>query len=243
MKIFVFLFPTTLFLIFLCIKLVLPDVYISLIQEDSVIEYMQAVFYLISSIIAFLVSIKFLRNKMTLNGVLYSILAIGLLFIFLEEVSWGQRIFNIANPAYFKQHNVQNEISLHNLKVVQRKLHKIYILIGAYGAFAWIFASLFMSRAKANYCHIVNYAAPDWFISSYFFFTFFIYTLFDYISHPHPGSFLVWRDQEPMELLLSLGFLSFVVTNYVRLRICLTLIRPPVVKSKRGLRSNLNIDI
>jgi hypothetical protein len=224
-------------------KLVLPNVYISLIQEDSVTEYMQVVFYLISSIIAFLVSKKFLCNKMTLNGVLYGILAIGLLLISLEEVSWGQRIFNIANPAYFEQHNAQNEISLHNLKVVQPKLHKIYILIGTYGAFAWIFAYLFMSRAKANYHHIVNFAVPDWFISSYFFFTFFIYILFDYISHPHPGDFLLWRDQEPMELLLSLGFLSFVATNYIKLRLCPTLIRPPLSRLKEALRSDVNIDI
>jgi hypothetical protein len=221
MKIIVFLFPMTLFLTILCIKLALPDVYILAIQEDSIIENMQVVFYFISSIFSLFISRRFIRNHMTLNGVLYGILSIGFLLISLEEVSWGQRIFNIPTPDYFEQHNVQNEISLHNLDVVQSKLIEIYILIGAYGAFAWIFIYLFLSRAKANYHHIVNFVVPDWFISSYFFFTFLIYTLFEYIP-PHPGSFLVWRDQEPMELLLSLGFFLFVATNYVRLRRCPT---------------------
>jgi hypothetical protein len=217
MKMFFFLFPITLFLMFLCMKLVLPDVYISLIREDSVIEWMQVVFYLISSIIALLVSIKSLRHKMTLNGVLYGILAIGLLFISLEEVSWGQRIIHIATPDYFRQHNVQHEISLHNLRAVQPIVHGIYMLVGFYGAFAWIFLYLFTQKAKTRYHHIVNFVVPDWFLSSYFFFTFFIYTLLGLVR-PHPGDFLVWQDQEPMELLLSLGFLSFAAFNYVRLR-------------------------
>ena len=222
MKILVFLFPITLFLIFLCIKLVLPDAYTSLIREDSVIEYSQAVVYLIASTIAFVVSIKFLHGKMRMNGILYGILAIGLLFIFLEEVSWGQRAFKIATPAYFEQHNSQKEISIHNLKIVQCILHKIYLIVGAYGAFAWIVATVFLSKAKTTCCHVAKVVVPDWFVSSYFFFTFFIYFLFEYVSQPHPGSFLVWRDEEPAELFLSLGFLSFVTINYVRLRICLS---------------------
>ncbi len=193
------------------------SLYISLLLEDCIVEYMQVIFYFTSSIIAFLVSIKFLRNKITLNGVLYGILAIGLLFISLEEMSWGQRIFNIANPVYFEQYNNQHEISLHNLDIAQRMLDKIYIIIGAYGAFAWIFVSLFLSKAKGSYRYILDYVVPDWFISTYFFSVFFIYTLFSYISQPYPGSFLEWKDQEPMELLLSLGFFCFVATNYVKL--------------------------
>ena len=206
---------------FLCMKLVSADTYISLIQEDSVIEYAQAFFYFLSSIVSFFVSIKFLKNKMTLLGVLYGILAIGLLFTSLEEISWGQRIFNIPNPNFFEKHNTQNEISFHNLDKVQPFLHKIYILIGAFGSLGWVL-QIFMLRVKMERRHIVNFIVPDWFISSYFLFVFFIYTFFDYIIKPHTGSFLLWRDQEPMELLLSLGFLSFVVTNYIKLRVCLT---------------------
>jgi hypothetical protein len=221
MKILVFLLPIILFLIFLCMKLLSPDTYVLLIQEDSVIEYVQAFLYFLSSILSILVSITFLKNKLGIHGVLYLILAIGLLLTSLEEISWGQRIFHIANPDYFENHNIQNEISFHNLDVVQPLLHKIYILTGAYGAFAWLFALPFGYRSDAKCRHLLNFVVPDWFISSYFFFVFFIYTLFDYIIKPHAGGFLLWRDQEPIELLLSLGFLSFVVANCINLRICL----------------------
>ncbi len=212
MKIFIFFFPIALFLIFLCIKVMSPDTYLSLIQEDSIIEYAQAFIYLLSSIILLPVVKYYLKYGLTLHGVLYGILAIGLLFVAIEEISWGQRIFSIEPPDYFKQHNVQNEISLHNLDIVQPLLHKFYILTGAYGAFAW----LFVSRAKTKFRRMVEFVIPDWFISSYFFFVFFIYTLFDYIIHPS-GGFLLWRDQEPVELLLSLGFLSFVATKLYKI--------------------------
>ncbi|MBN1974759.1 MAG: hypothetical protein JW787_14055 [Sedimentisphaerales bacterium] len=221
MKILVFLFPITLFLIFLCIKLFSPNAYMSFIQEDSVIEYAQALFYFLSSILSFYVSVKFLRNRLTLHGILYSMLAAGLLFVSIEEISWGQRILNIATPAYCKLHNAQREISLHNLDVIQPKIHSIYILVGAYGSFLWIFVSLFLPKSKTDTKHIVNFVVPDWFISPYFFFTFFIYTIFEYISRPYPGGFLACRDQEPAELLLSFGFFSFVVTNYIRLQLFL----------------------
>lgn len=230
-KILVFLFPIALFFIFLSIKMVSPDTYILLIQEDTVVEYAQAFFYFLASIFSSLISIRFLKNKLTLHAVLYAILAVGLLFIFLEEISWGQRIFNIENSDYFNQHNVQNEISLHNLDIVQPMVHKIYILVGFYGAFSWLFVRRFMSRTKTKCSHIVNFIVPDWFISSYFFFVLFIYVLLDYvrpfgvvigIKEFQMGVFFEWRDQEPAELLLSLGFLFFTIINYMKSLICLT---------------------
>jgi hypothetical protein len=191
-----------------------------IIQEDAVIENMQAITYFLSSIVAFLVSLRFLRNKIILHGVLYSILAVGLLFVAMEEISWGQRIFKIANPAYFNLYNIQKELSIHNLNIVQSKLNKIYIIVGAYGSFTWIFVSLFLSKTKKKYHRIMAFLVPDWFTSSYFFFVFFIYVLF-YVVHQHMSRFIIWRDQEPCELLLSFGFLSFVVTNYFKSRLFL----------------------
>lgn len=211
-----------------------PHTYILLIQEDSVIEYAQAIFYFLASIFPLFISIRFFKNKLTLHGVLYGILAIGLLFISLEEISWGQRIFHLETFGYIARHNTQHEISLHNLDTVQPLLHAIYILTGGYGAFAWLFALLFVSRAKTKCSHIANFIVPDWFISSYFFFAFFLYILLSYIGlfgvsigieELRIGRFLRWRDQEPAELLLSLGFLSFVLVNYTKSRICLTMRR------------------
>ncbi|PCJ19720.1 MAG: hypothetical protein COB04_05275 [Gammaproteobacteria bacterium] len=212
MKHLIFLFPVVLFLIFLGVKLISPAFYVDLIKEDSFIEYLQAFIYFSASIITFLVVVRFFRNSKYSHGVLYAVLSVGLLFIALEEISWGQRIFDIPNTEYFEEHNFQREISIHNLNTIQPILHGIYMLVGAYGAFAW----LFVSRKKTNKLRLAVYITPEWFISSYFFFTFFVYTMFDFVFTPYSGGWLLWKDQEPIELLLSLGFLTFVVTNYIK---------------------------
>lgn len=231
-KIVIFLFPIVLFLIFLCTKIASPRTYVSIIQEDSLMEYAQALFYFLASVSSLFLSISFLKNRMVLHGTLYCILTLGLVFVCLEEISWGQRIIGFKNTDYFSEHNVQNETSIHNLDTVQPLLINIYILVGAYGAFAWIFVWLFVPKSRTECSHIANFVVPEWFTSSYFFFVFFVYVILEHvrkigvrmgIEELRMGDFLVWRDQEPVELLLSLGFLSFVVVNYIKLRVCLTI--------------------
>lgn len=213
MRLLAFLFPIALFFIFLCIKLALPDAYKSLINEDGFLEDTQALVYFSSSVIAFIITRIFFSNRMWVLSTLYGILAIGLLFICFEEISWAQRIFDIENSVFFETNNVQKEISIHNLDTVQPLLHDIYMLIGAYGALAW----LFKPALQGNAGRIVNFVVPDWFVSPYFFFVGLIYVLFEFYP-PQPGGFLVWRDQEPAELMLSLGFLVFVFSKFVKLR-------------------------
>ena len=219
MKIIAFIFPIVLCLVFLGVKILSPYTYALVIQEDSAIEYAQAAFYFLASIVSFLTFVVFLRGRLWLHSVLFGVLAFGLLFIFLEEVSWGQRIFNLELPSFFAQYNVQQEISIHNLELIQSKLHNIYILTGAFGAFSWLFMRALSSKGK--WYHVMDFVVPDWFLSSYFLVTFVMYLLLEYIARPYAGGFLVWRDQEPVELLLSLGFLFFTLTKYMRSRACL----------------------
>jgi len=42
-----------------------------------------------------------------------------------EEISWGQRIFNVQSSEFFSQHNAQGETNLHNLVVNDTKLNKV----------------------------------------------------------------------------------------------------------------------
>jgi hypothetical protein len=42
-----------------------------------------------------------------------------------EEISWGQRMFNIASSHFFLEHNAQAETNLHNLVVDGKKINKI----------------------------------------------------------------------------------------------------------------------
>lgn len=224
-KMFTFLFPIILALIFLSIKIWLPETYKFIVQEDSVIEYFQAAFFFLASIFAFLIFKRFLKGRWIFHSILYGGLFLGLFFITMEEISWGQRIFNIENPEYFNQNNMQEEISLHNLNKVNNLMSELYIMIGLFGSFGWLFVYGINLKQRIPF---VNFYVPQWFISSYFFFVLFTNTLFSYIrpfavnelgiDELEIGNFFIYRDQEPAELLLSMGFLLFVVVNYFRLK-------------------------
>lgn len=223
----IFIFPILLFCIFLSIKLFLPKIYVSIIQEDALIEYSQVLVYFITSMFSLRISIIFFKLKLNFHAILYSIFTLGFLFIFFEELSWGQRIINIDSLTFIIEHNAQRETTIHNLKIFNHLMHDLYIIIGFFGAFSWLLVKKFIPKAKTDDTHLINFIVPHWYISSYFFFVFLIYSIIEYVSplglhmgfsEFRIGKFIIWRDQEPMELILSLGFLSFNIINFFKLQ-------------------------
>jgi len=83
--------------------------------EDGVIEWLQ--FFGLATIAAvFWYRVFTLARSAHWSGRL--ILLLTALFFTLisgEEISWGQRLFNIAAPEFFLEHNRQVETNLHNL--------------------------------------------------------------------------------------------------------------------------------
>ena len=217
MRISIFIFPIILVIVFFSIKFTLPDTYKALIQEDTWLEYLQALFYFLAAIFAFLSAILFFKNNMFIHAVLYSLLAVGLLFIAIEEISWGQRIFNIESSDYFLEHNKQDEISIHNLKPIQSILHDIYIAVGFYGTFSWFVLFLVRLRKEVKPNNVLNFIVPSWFISSYYVFTMTFYFLLEYMRPELYSLSFFPRDQEPIEFILSIGFLLFCISNFGKL--------------------------
>lgn len=203
---------------FLSTKLWAPDQYLTLIEEDTLLEYCQPVLYAIAAMLALTVSYRFWRRSLPVHGVLFGLFASGLLFVALEEISWGQRIFHVETPDYFDRHNYQQEISVHNLLVVQPSLPNLYIMVGAYGGFGWILRRRFARASETDSQQLLHHCVPDWYLSSYFLCVFLVYGLLAYVTRPNPGTFFVWRDQEPAEFLLSLGFALFAAVAVLKQR-------------------------
>lgn len=214
-------------------KVLSPGTYRYFIREDSLSEYAQSAFYLLSSVFALLIAYRSLQNRLNLLGILYGILALSLFFISMEEISWGQRVFGIANPDYFDKHNVQNELTLHNLDFAQPWLRHMYIAIGFYGSFSWMLAGVLLPKAEFRWDNALNFLTPPWYVAPYFFVCFYIYSFLHYVRRyffdteieRKLGSefwlFLRWRDEEHAELFLSLGFLFFTILSYRKLQRCL----------------------
>lgn len=186
--------------------------YVRMVKEDSVVEYLTSAIYLISSIIAASISVSFFKKKNNFLCISYAFLATGMFFIFGEEISWGQRILGISSPDYYLQHNVQQEFNLHNLKVVEQYLlHNSFILIGGYGTFSWI-----LLKTKRTNSLPYPYFIPEWYLSSYFLPALLFYVYHDYVMPYYNLLEFTWREQEPSEFILSMGFFLFVLINKFR---------------------------
>ncbi|WP_291804170.1 hypothetical protein [Lutibacter sp.] len=94
-------------------------------KEDGFAEYGTAFLLFCSSILLFTRFFKFFKHKKTLWKVGVFLLAIIFLFGAGEEISWGQRIFNVESSEYFLENNAQGETNLHNMVVDGKKVNKI----------------------------------------------------------------------------------------------------------------------
>ena len=97
---------------------------ILLTKEDGLFESLGAISFLIASIIFFL---TFLKDKSgndfkffkTKKNIFFLLLGITFFLGFAEEISWGQRIFNLPTPEILNKYNIQKEMTIHNLAFFQ----------------------------------------------------------------------------------------------------------------------------
>ncbi len=95
------------------------------IVEDGFIESLTVLALLLGSILCFYrFKILFFKRKKIF---LLCTFLLGALFLFGagEEISWGQRIFNVESSSFFHKYNSQQETNLHNLIVQGKKINKI----------------------------------------------------------------------------------------------------------------------
>lgn len=105
---------------FALINAALPEVsWIVRVNDDNIFQrpgaYMRMVFQLISCGIFISLIVPFVKRKKWLSVGVLTFLALVLFVMAMEEISWGQRIFQWQTTGYFSAHNVQNETNLHNL--------------------------------------------------------------------------------------------------------------------------------
>ena len=127
-----YLLTPTLLLLISIFRVTHHQQYLLLVIEDGPLEYFQFTAFLTSGIFAALIA--FINRKVKYISILYLILSLGLIFIAFEEISWGQRIYDLQTPEALVSINRQDEITLHNIGPIQKHLYLIYIAIGLWGA-------------------------------------------------------------------------------------------------------------
>jgi hypothetical protein len=102
----------------------------AVVREDSVLEWGQVAAYGVAAIVAAGIA----RRTDGVVRLAYAALAVCALAAIGEELSWGQRLFDIAAPERVAAANHQQELNVHNL-VGAESATRMVLLVGAlYGA-------------------------------------------------------------------------------------------------------------
>jgi len=110
----------TLALLFAVINALFPHVTAFVRMSDDDIftrpgALLRMIFELISCGVFLSLLPRFIKQKKWLAVSLLAILSLVLFVMGMEEISWGQRVFQWQTSEYFSEHNVQGETNLHNL--------------------------------------------------------------------------------------------------------------------------------
>jgi len=92
-----------------------PEFYFhGLIDEDGLLEYASAMFWLLAAIAA-LATLILTRPKSTRSKMAYLLLIAFFVVCCGEEISWGQRLLGFEGPEVITSINKQGETTLHNI--------------------------------------------------------------------------------------------------------------------------------
>ena len=241
-------FPLAFMALLISIKLYSFEVYWGIMaKEDGLAEYATSLVYLITTVIAIQIALRFKKSDQKSYAILYTLAAIGFFIIAMEEISWGQRIMGLQSPEFFVAHNDQDEINLHNF-LTRYPLHILYIVVSGYCALAW---KLVPKKWQQQYPKLCQLIIPDRRLFWYFFPATALYLYYDYISpflvnvlgitaaqlsYTYEG-FIIAKDQEPIELLMSIGFMCFMII--IRYSQTSKQILDPIVNEQKTTRSRI----
>ena len=194
--------------------------YVELITKE---HYPVESITLITILASVFIGIK-LTMQMYLKGVqiyktlFISFVVLGLIFVGLEEISWGQWFFYFKSPDYFRHTNLQHETNIHNLRDLHVIFEYIRVVIGAGGL-----VSIFLNNTKA-----FKYISSPFVLSvSFLVITFF--SAIDVYNFYLPDQRLLFEvggfywflkfNMEIVELMVAVSAFIFLYSNFKRLKL------------------------
>lgn len=111
-----------------------PALYRRMLSEDQPVEIATALLLVCGAYLSLTSGISLLRRDRLVHWFLW-LLTLAAVFSALEEISFGQRLVGFDAPSYFREHNAQQEVNVHN--TVQKSMidagftmHMIHALVG-----------------------------------------------------------------------------------------------------------------
>lgn len=191
--------------------LAVRPMWLALTAEDGPLEWVQ--FLVVVAIVAATAGLGLTswRRGLRAWGILYGLVALGALFVAIEEISWGQRIVGLVTPAELEEINRQGETNVHNIPVIQNLFGFAELAVAAYA----VVAPLIVAVRRPAIPHLYL-AVPPLFLAGLFLVPA-VYRLARYTVVPEAGQTLN-RIAEVAELMLYVAILAFVLLALRRLR-------------------------
>ncbi len=164
--------------------------------EDGWFENVQVAAFLAAGVLFALAA----RQVPRFVAVGYAVFAAVLVFAALEELSWGQRLFDLETPEALRTRNVQGELTLHNLRAVQGELGLALAVLAHVAALAW----LVVPERNALAALVPPPVCTLWFLIPGLFFL-----ALEVDEHVARVPLVEVTQQEPFETLLALGCVVF----------------------------------
>lgn len=177
--------------------------------EDGFAEWGQVAFYAVALGVCGTILRRLVRRGTPLAVTMYVLLALGLVFLIGEEISWGQRIFGWETAADWAAINKQAETNLHNVQGVGTSFKWIQLLVGAYGSVLPLALMYWTPPEKLR--GLAEVVVPHFTLVP-FFAPMFAWRMFrNFFDVPDFLYFAVAEYNEVVELALAAGFLFFLV--------------------------------
>ncbi len=163
-----------------------PDFYYFSIQEDEYLEWSSFWAFVLAAVAYIRRAADYRRATSTFPWYLYGI-ALFCFVVAMEEISWGQRILGYRPPAYFLEHNYQQEFNFHNVVETGYRKLALMIVIAGYGI---ALPLAVQTRILKNWFERVGIVAPTIALLPAYAGTFLVYFIYPW---SHSGEWVEFR--------------------------------------------------
>jgi cytochrome bd-type quinol oxidase subunit 2 len=181
--------------------------------EDRLLEWGQFAAYAVAVVFGLAAALFLFRAERRPAAAFYLLVVLGCLFVAGEEISWGQRIFELDTPDPLEDINRQEEITVHNVTSIEGLFRLGELLVGlAASVGVWVL----LWKRSGNLSERERVFVPPLFLTTAFF-AIFIFRLFRFVVYSGQKHTIIEYTEWP-EFCLALGLAAMTLLVWRRLR-------------------------
>ncbi|OEK08594.1 hypothetical protein A8C32_03855 [Flavivirga aquatica] len=177
-----------------------------LLDENKPIEILTFIVFILAGFYGLNLSIKLFKFKKLFPALLYFIFSFCLIFLAMEEIAWGQWFFHFETPDSWKEINLRNETTIHNIDGIQGNTEILRLIYGVSGLIGIWFYRFY--KFKDVYVPII---LLPWFIVIIFHGSIDFYA--DIVSVGNRADLILQESSELIELLIAISSFIYLWLN------------------------------